>query len=91
MFQNPSDASMVGQQYTPEQRNFMAMAYERYHLQGRGTGHAWINTIIQEFIQTFPNSLQIPTKMIILRQNRKQNQFYTVHNLNSKVSVQYVS
>lgn len=66
----------------------MAMAYERNYLQGRGNGHAWINNIIQAFIQAFPNAAQIPNKMTILRQNKKQNRFYTVHNLNSKVSAQ---
>ena len=66
----------------------MAMAYERNYLQGRGNGHAWINNIIQAFIQAFPNAAQIPNKMTILRRNKKQNRFYTVHNLNSKVSAQ---
>ena len=40
---------MVGVQYTTEQRNFLAMAFERY----RG-GRDFVAKIVEEFQQKFP-------------------------------------
>ena len=72
---------MVGQQYTAEQRNFLSMKYQ----EKKGTRN-FIQTIIDEFVQKFPLSA-VPDRSTVRRQNVKQNTFYTVHNLNSKVGI----
>ena len=67
-------------QYTPEQRNFLVMAYERY----KGT-RDFMPQINQEFEEEFPG-VQVPHRTNIVRMYKKQMAFYTSHNLNSKLS-----
>ena len=70
---------MVGRQYTAEQRNFLSMKYQENV--GRRN---FIQDIIGSFVAKFPMA-PVPNKATIKRQNKKQNNFFTVHNLNSKV------
>ena len=67
-------------QYTPEQRNFLVMAYERY----KGT-RDFMPQINQEFEEEFPG-VEVPHRTNIVRMYKKQMAFYTSHNLNSKLS-----
>ena len=68
-------------QYTPEQRNFLVMAYEK----AKGTKY-FFQAIITQFLQKYPDSPQVPTFRAIRDMARKQNTFFTLHNLNSKLS-----
>ena len=70
---------MVGQQYSAAQRNFLSMKYQE-----KKGGRDFIPEIIDEFVTTFPGA-PVPNRTTILRQNKKQNTHFTVHNLNSKV------
>ena len=45
----------------------------------------FISIIVAEFTDRFPDA-QVPNKRTILRQNQKQNTYFTMHNLNSKDS-----
>ena len=67
---------MVGQQFTPEQRNFLALEYHR--LRGQ---YNCINMIKELFVVEFPDvAVQIPIKNTIKRVWRKQNTSFSVHN-----------
>lgn len=68
-------------QYTPEQRNFLAMAFERH----KTTKYRKIQLVQQEFTQKFPEA-RLPGKTTIHYIWKKQNKFFTYHNLNSKQS-----
>ena len=71
---------MVGEQYSPEQRTWLAMEYTRH----QGT-RGFVEGIIQRFQQRFPGA-PVPNQSTLYRQYRKINQFSTLHNLNSKAS-----
>ena len=71
---------MVGRQYSPEHRNFCVMTYQT-HKGTRGD----IARVQLEFSRIFPN-VRIPSRKTIIRLYAKQNTYFTVHNLNSKVS-----
>ena len=71
---------MVGEQYSPEQRTFMATEYARLR------GHRdFMGTIIQIFQQRFPGA-PVPRRETIIRQYVKLSRSSTLHNLNSKAS-----
>ena len=67
-------------QFTPEQRNFLVMAHEK----NKDTKD-FFKTIVTKFLGTFPGS-QVSTPQGIRKMTRKQNTFFTSHNLNSKDS-----
>ena len=67
-------------QYTPEQRNFLVMAYERY----KGT-RDFMPQINQEFQEELPG-VEVPHRTNIVRMYKKQMTFYTSYNLNSILS-----
>jgi hypothetical protein len=69
-------------QYTPEQRNFLATEYTRRMGEGTGRGHAFMQDIINAFMARWP-AAAVPYPMTIRRQYDKQQRHYTVHNLNS--------
>ena len=71
---------MVGDQFTPEQRNCLVMAYERY----KG-GKNFMIKIVEEFQLRFPG-VDAPHRNTIRRVHQKQMSFFTTHNLNSKQS-----
>ena len=72
---------MVGVQYTPEQRNFLAMAFERYR-----SGRDSMPQIVEEFQQKFPG-VAAPHRNTIRNVHKKQMSYFTTHNLNSKASL----
>ena len=77
---------MVGAHYTPAMRSFMMTEYaKRIHL-GTGRSHRWIAQIIAQFTARFPNA-PVPNYVTIWRMWQKQNTFFTVHNLCSKVPI----
>ena len=67
-------------QYTPEERNFMMMAYQNH----RGKASC-IMKVQEKFRDKFPNS-RVPPQKTINQIWKKQNTAFTVHNLNSKTS-----
>ena len=71
---------MPGQQFTPEQRSFMALEYHK--LRGQ---YNCINRIKESFNQKF-QGVQLPTKNTIKGVWKKQMTSFSVHNLNSKAS-----
>ena len=71
---------MVGQQFTAEERSFIALEYHKVKGQ-----YNCINKVKESFVMKFPNSI-IPVKNTIKRIWKKQNTWFTVHNLNSKTS-----
>ena len=75
----PSAWNMVGQQYTPQQRTFMAIEYYKKV----GT-RDFMEEIITDFIAQFPGAIP-PSRKTILRQARHLDSFATLHNRNSKV------
>ena len=64
-------------QYTPEQRNFLAMAFERH----KTTKYRKIQLVQQKFPEA-----RLPGKSTIHYIWKKQNKFFACHNLNSKQS-----
>ena len=66
---SPVTLNMVGQQYSPEQRNFLLMEYVK-----RKSQFKFIQTIKDSFHEKYPNAA-IPDKKTILRIYKKQNTF----------------
>ena len=73
------------EQYTPEQRNFLQTEYTRRMGEGTGRGHAFIQEIIDAFSARWP-AAAVPHAKTIRRQYGKQQEHFTVHNLNSSNS-----
>ena len=66
-------------QFTPEERNAICMAYQRY----KGTKEAY-RLVIQEFSGQFPQA-RVPNNSTVIRIWSKQQQHFTVHNLNNSM------
>ena len=71
---------MVGQQYTPQQRTFMAIEYYKNF----GT-RDFMDDIIADFVARYPGAIP-PSRKTIWRQAKHLDHFSTLHNLNSKVN-----
>lgn len=76
---------MVGHHYPPEQRSFMMLEYAKRMHEGAGRGHAWIGDVVAAFTARFPHA-PVPHAKTLQRQYAKQENFYTMHNLNSAAS-----
>ena len=66
-------------QFTPEERNAICMAYQRY----KGTKEAY-RLVIQELSGQFPQA-RLPNNSTVIRIWSKQQQHFTVHNLNNSM------
>ena len=72
--------SMVGQQYSPDQRNVLALEYHKV----KGT-YKCFSKVMDIFATKFPG-VRLPTKETVKNIWRKQKTHFTVHNLNSRHS-----
>ena len=70
---------MVGRQYTPQQRAFMAAQYNR-----RSGTRDFVPLIVRDFLIRFPGAMP-PSKQTILRQAKKLDLHATLHLLRSKI------
>ena len=73
-------APIMAPQFSIQERNFLMMEY----LKHKGS-RDYKQGIIERFIEKFPNS-RAPCEKTLVRVFRKQLEFGTVHNLNSKAS-----
>ena len=71
---------MVGQQFTPEQRNLIALEYHKL----RGSYKCY-SKVMAIFNNKFPG-VKKPTIKTVKNIWKKQNEHFSVHNLNSKLS-----
>ena len=71
---------MVGQQYTPQQRTFMAIEYYKNF----GT-RDFMDDIIADFVAQYPGAIP-PSRTTIWRQAKHLDRSSTLHNLNLRVN-----
>ena len=76
-FLGEGSLKMVGQQYSAEQRTFMAIEY----FKNVGT-RGFMDMIIADFVARYPNAMP-PFRLTTWRQAQHLDHFSTVHNLNS--------
>ena len=67
-------------QFTPEERNAIVMAYQQF----RGTDICY-KKVVASFTNKFPDSM-VPKQQKVLKMWKKQQTFFTVHNINSASS-----
>jgi hypothetical protein len=67
-------------QFSPQEGNYIAMTYQLY----RGTDNFYKN-VVAAFFGMFP-AAKVPDKRTVHHIWDKQNEYYTVHNLNSSSS-----